>query len=32
MWIGKRATLHVVDLDTNFNAATFLKMQTVEGA
>ena len=31
MWIANRATLHVVDLDTNFNAAIFLKTQISEG-
>ncbi len=31
MWIDKKAVLHVVDLETNFNAAIFLKHQTVEG-
>ncbi len=30
-WIDKKAVQHIVDLETNFNAATFLKRQTVEG-
>ena len=31
MWIGKRATLQFVDLDTNFNAVIFLKLRIVKG-
>ena len=31
MRIDKKAVLHEVDLESNFNAATFLKRQTVEG-
>ena len=31
MWIERRAVLHVVDTETHFNAAVFLKKQTVEG-
>ena len=31
IWTDKKAVLHVVDLETNLNDATFLKHQTVEG-
>ena len=31
MWIDQKAVLHVVDLETNFTAATFLKHQKVDG-
>ena len=30
MWIEKKAVLHVVDIETGFNSATFLPYQTVE--
>ncbi|MEM1283154.1 MAG: reverse transcriptase domain-containing protein [Chlamydiota bacterium] len=30
MWLDKRAVLHVVDTETHFNGACFLKGQTVE--
>ncbi len=30
MWIEKKAVLHVVDIETGFNPATFLSSQTVE--
>ncbi len=31
MWIEKKATLHVFELGTDFNAATFLRNYAVEG-
>lgn len=30
MWLGKNATLHVVDIVTNFNGASILSNQTIE--
>jgi len=30
MWIDKKAALHIVDIETHFSAASFLKQQTVE--
>ena len=30
MWIEKKAELHVVDLETNFNSAPLIPNQTVE--
>lgn len=29
-WLESKAVLHVVDIDTHFSAASFLKQRTVE--